>query len=108
MPPILPQVADTLRNVISDLSKEAIFVFCVVADNASAFQKAGRFFEVPELLDEDDMEISESDDGASLPDALQALSTDGVFCAQCAAHSLQLVWAQKLDFVFFLLHTVRC
>ena len=36
-------VLSQLQEIITDLAKEDIFVFCIVADNTSAFQKAAGF-----------------------------------------------------------------
>ena len=85
-----------MQKVISDLVKEQVFVFCVVADNAAAFQKAGRLLDISEpaeseIEDSDDEEISEVEDNEMLNESLQSLATEGLFCVRCAAHSLQLV-----------------
>ena len=94
------QVTISLKEVIEELAKESIFVFCVVADNAAAFQKAARLFEGAEGTEiSDDEEVAEPDESEGLPDVSQAWSTEGIFCVRCAAHSLQLVWISHFQFI---------
>ena len=85
------QVATSLQEIIDQLSREKVYVFCIVADNAAAFQKAGQLFESYAGADSDDEDVADVDEGQALPDALQILASRGVFCVRCAAHSLQLV-----------------
>jgi hypothetical protein len=95
-----------LKQVIDELAKENIFVFCVISDNAKAFQKAAGLFETqadPGDGNSDDEELlpeeGDPDEWAVLSGAMETLTTQGIFCVRCAAHSLQLVWHSLVNLI---------
>ena len=93
-------MAVKLKEMISELQKKAVYVFCVVADNAHSFQKAAQSLEngqtaeeVSEDSDTEEVEILEGEEDVWVPvlQAMEMLSSEGIFCVRCGAHSLQLV-----------------
>ena len=68
-----------------------------MADNAKAFQKAISFFETQgnavenDAFDDVDVEEGDENDWQIIQTSLEKLSTEGIFCVRCGAHSLQLV-----------------
>ena len=94
----LLQVASSLKSTIDELANDKIFVFCIVSDNAKAFQKAATLFQTqPDNAKEDsddegvEPEEGDTDVWEAISGAMETLTTQGIFCCPCAAHSLQLV-----------------
>ena len=86
------KVYETLKELISDLATRKVYVFCITADNASAFQKAGTLLQAGECSGgEEEEEAVEIDDSEFVPEAMQQFASEGIFCVRCALHSLQLV-----------------
>ena len=108
-------VLKELQILIENLAKEEIYVFCIVADNASAFQKAAGIFSVyvrfwtfciglfeklgkqhcgEEVDSEDESDDHEVENEEVLPvemeEALENMQSKGIFAVRCTAHSLQV------------------